>query len=109
MIINETTQSARTVYLHLLDGTPDGKIEVKLDNWVGEILRGGKSDLKWLLSHKKAKQSGVYLLQGNEPDLIDETKKRIYIGLSDRNLESRLRQHAKMDFWETACLDYSKR
>ena len=107
MIINQKTQSARTVYLHLLDGRPDGKIEVKLDNWVGEILRGGRSDLNWLLSHEKAKQSGIYLLQGNDPDLVDETKKRIYVGLSDRDLESRLRQHAKnetMDFWETACL-----
>ena len=107
MIIEERKLKARTVYLHLLDGRSDGKIEVKLDNWVGEILRGDRSDFTWLTNHKRAKQSGIYLLQGNDPDLIDETRKRIYIGLSGRNLESRLRQHSKnekMDFWETACL-----
>ena len=107
MIVQHTAKKGCVIRLHLQDGTAQGKIEAKLDNWVGEVLRSGRSDLEWLLKHERAQKPGVYLLQGNDPSPTDDDRKKVYIGLSNRNLQSRLRHHDKdesMDFWDTACL-----
>ena len=105
MIIQQTVRG-RTVELFLLDGTSDGKIEASLDGWTGKLVRAGSSNLEWLLNHESAQKSGLYLLQGNDPESESETQQRIYIGRSDK-IGQRLQSHARDDdkgFWETACL-----
>ena len=105
MIVQHTTRG-RTVELYLLDGTSDGKIEASLNNWSGTIIRAGSSNLEWLLGHECAQKSGLYLLQGRDPESESETQQRIYIGESDKIIK-RLKSHARSDdkgFWETACL-----
>ena len=105
MIVQHTTRG-RTIKLFLLDGTSDGKIEASLDNWTGRLVRAGSSNLEWLLGHKSAQKSGLYLFYFFYLKSESETQQRIYIGRSDK-IEQRLRCHARdkdKGFWETACL-----
>ena len=76
MILSHTRRGC-VIRLHLQDGTIQGKVKAKLDNWVGEVLRSGRGDLEWLLKHEQAQKPGVYLLQGRDPSPVDDDRKKV--------------------------------
>ena len=104
---SQNTPEESIVTLHLYDGTLEGKLLLTLDNWVGEILQCGKNDREWLLQQEMIQKSGVYLLQGRDSNIEEETKRRIYIGMSNRGITERIRHwetDEKKKFWTTTHL-----
>ncbi len=89
----------RSLELYFVDGRPDGMLTAEVFNWTGHVLRIPKIRLPDGLRRPEAKQTGVYVLLGQ-----DETGALAYIGEAE-NMADRLRQHASQkEWWDEAVL-----
>ncbi|WP_299924764.1 GIY-YIG nuclease family protein [uncultured Pelagimonas sp.] len=89
----------RSLELYFVDGRPDGMLTAEVVNWTGHVLRIPKIRLPDGLRRPEAKQTGVYVLLGQ-----DETGSLAYIGEAE-NMADRLRQHASQkEWWDEAVL-----
>ncbi|MDY4997344.1 MAG: GIY-YIG nuclease family protein [Bacilli bacterium] len=80
----------------LRDGTSTGIIECSLDDWFGISYKIPRNKLKNAASLKAIKNSGVYILFGEDEDTAE---KIAYIGEAE-NIYSRIEQHNRnKDFW----------
>lgn len=102
------THLARSVRLHLTEGTPQGILTAEIVNWTGHVLSAPRSKLAGLLLRPEMTKPGVYFLVG--PDANDSGGNFAYIGQSE-NVGKRLTQHSKDErkaFWEQTCIITSK-
>ncbi|MCA2007217.1 GIY-YIG nuclease family protein [Tritonibacter mobilis] len=89
----------RSLELYFVDGHPDGMLTAEVFNWTGHVLRIPRTQLAEGLSRPQAKQTGVYLLLGQ-----DDTGTKGYIGETE-NMSQRIAQHAReKDWWDIAVL-----
>lgn len=89
----------RSLELYFVDGHPDGMLTAEVFNWTGHVLRIPRTQLAEGLARSEAKQTGVYLLLGE-----DEAGQLAYIGETE-NMAHRLSQHAReKDWWDQAVL-----
>lgn len=89
----------RSLELYFVDGRPDGMLTAEVFNWTGHVLRIPKIRLPDGLRRPEAKQTGVYVLLGQ-----DESGSLAYIGEAE-NMADRLRQHASQkDWWDEVVL-----
>lgn len=87
--------------LRLVDGKPDGMLEVEESNWAGHVLLTPRDHIRTKKLHDRpeARRAGVYILLGEKMG-----KPTAYVGESNKIIE-RLGQHVtKKDWWEEAIL-----
>ncbi len=63
--------TGKQVRLFLVDGTVGGLMTAEILNWTGHMLRGRRSDLGDIKRREEAKRTGVYVLFGSAPGLVD--------------------------------------
>lgn len=91
--------TGRSLELFFVDGRPDGMLTAEVFNWTGHVLRIPKIKLPDGLKRKEARQTGVYILLGQNED-----GPLAYIGETE-NMAERLKDHAaKKDWWDDAIL-----
>ncbi|MEQ5870587.1 GIY-YIG nuclease family protein [Sagittula sp. NFXS13] len=91
--------TGRSLELYFVDGKPDGMLTAEVFNWTGHVLRVPKVQLTKGLARPEARQTGVYILSGENQD-----GPLAYIGEAE-DMASRLKDHAaKKDWWDTAVL-----
>lgn len=91
--------AGRSLELYFVDGKPDGMLTAEVFNWTGHVLRLPRTRLAEGLRRGEARQTGVYLLIGEDAD-----GPLAYIGEAE-DMARRLGQHAKeKDWWEVAVL-----
>lgn len=91
--------SGRSLELYFVDGNPDGMLSAEVFNWTGHVLRVPRTRLADGLKRTAAKQTGVYILIGE-----DDEGPLAYIGEAE-NMADRLRQHASpKDWWDSAVM-----
>lgn len=89
----------RSLELYFVDGHPDGMLTAEVFNWTGHVLRIPRTQLAEGLSRPQARQTGVYLLLGQ-----DDTGTKGYIGETE-NMSQRIAQHAReKEWWDMAVL-----
>ena len=99
--MNQST-SMQILTLRLIDGKPDGMLEVGEKNWKGSVFQTSRNDIvtKKFHSRPEANRTGVYILLGEK-----ESKPTAYVGETDNKIIVRLNQHiADRDWWENAIL-----
>jgi hypothetical protein len=91
--------NGRSLELYFVDGHPDGMLTAEVFNWTGHALRIPRTRLADGLQRPAARQTGVYILIGDDPDGA-----LCYIGESE-DMSIRLKQHAReKDWWDQAIL-----
>lgn len=91
--------NGRSLELYFVDGHPDGMLTAEVFNWTGHVLRIPRTRLADGLQRPAARQTGVYILIGDDPDGA-----LCYIGESE-DMSIRLKQHAReKDWWDQAIL-----
>src|SRR5690554_242142 len=80
MLQSTNAPKARSVRLHLVNGTANGIIRAN-SNHTALALRAPRSRLKDLCKLPEADRKGIYLLSGYEPEA--SLNRKIYIGESD--------------------------
>ncbi|MDA7424565.1 GIY-YIG nuclease family protein [Thalassococcus lentus] len=91
--------TGRSLELFFVDGRPDGMLTAEVFNWTGHVLRLPKTQLADGLKRREAKQTGVYLLLGE-----NDFGELAYIGEAE-NMAERLRQHlSQKEWWNDAIL-----
>ena len=107
----EQSTSMRMLTLRLIDGKPDGMLQVEEKNWNVSVLQTSRNDIvtKKLHSRPEAERPGVYILLGEKvPEPIAEEKESeptAYVGETDNQIIVRLNQHiVEKDWWEKAIL-----
>ncbi|SPF80730.1 GIY-YIG nuclease family protein [Pseudoprimorskyibacter insulae] len=89
----------RSLELYFVDGRPEGMLTAEVFNWTGHVLRIPRLTLSDGLSRAEARQTGVYILIGENHD-----GPLAYIGEAE-DMATRLRQHAKeKPWWDQAVL-----
>ena len=83
----------RSLELFFVDGRPDGMLTAEVFNWTGHVLRIPRTNLADGLKRPHARQTGVYILLGD-----DEDGPLAYIGEAE-DMSARLRDHAKQKMW----------
>ena len=105
MATTETTAAAgRSVRLYLADGTPQGIVIAEIGNWNGKVLTAPRGRLPELLRRPEASRTGIYVLEGPDPDRVDG--KLAYIGEAD-DIATRMRIHLRTeakDFFERVAI-----
>ncbi len=100
--------AGKQVKLFLVDGTPGGITTAEITNWTGHVVSGPRSKLADLMTREETKRTGAYLLLGDHPTAVGET--RCYIGEADE-IRTRLKEHAGnrgKDFWNRVVIITSK-
>lgn len=100
--------AGKQVKLFLVDGTPGGITTAEITNWTGHVVSGPRSKLADLMTREETKRTGAYLLLGDDPTAVGET--RCYIGEADE-IRTRLKEHAGnrgKDFWNRVVIITSK-
>jgi hypothetical protein len=101
----------RQIRIFLVDGTPGGLLTAEIMNWTGHIVAAPRSDLARLLGREETSRTGVYVLLGDDPEVLGQ--QLAYIGEGDE-VRDRLAQHARSeeqggkDFWDRAIVLTSK-
>lgn len=90
------------IELFLVDGEAGGITTADIASWTGHILSGPRSRLADLLAREEAHRNGVYLLLGDDPESIDNT--RCYIGKTEDFSRRFLDHDKKKDWWDRAIL-----
>ena len=91
--------SGRSLELYFVDGHPDGMLTAEVFNWTGHVLRIPRTQLAEGLSRPLARQTGVYVLLGE-----DDGGPLGYIGETE-NMSQRIAQHAReKDWWNVVVL-----
>jgi len=100
----EVVMKAATIKLFLVHGSPSGLRTAELSNWSGKAVAAPRTEIAHLLKREELASPGFYLLTGVDPDTGDPA---IYIGEAG-NVASRLKGHAKKDFWNAVTVFVSK-
>lgn len=101
----------KSIRMFLVDGTPGGIITAEIMNWTGHVVTAPRSRLADLLSRSELARTGVYVLIGEDSEIIGRSL--AYIGESE-NIKKRLTQHARSeeadgrDFWDRVVVITSK-
>ena len=90
------------IELFLVDGEAGGITTADIASWTGHILSGPRSHLADLLAREEVHRNGVYLLLGDDPESIDNT--RCYIGKTEDFSRRFLDHDKKKDWWDRAIL-----
>lgn len=90
------------IELFLVDGEAGGITTADVASWTGHILSGPRSRLSDLLAREEAHRNGVYLLLGDDPESIDNT--RCYIGKTEDFSRRFLDHDKRKDWWDRAIL-----
>lgn len=91
--------TGKVIQLHLLDGTPDGRIAGELRNWTGKAYKIPRPLLKDSSDKADLRKAGVYFLFGkSEADFEVDV---VYIGKAE-DVYGRLVQHQSKEFWTEA-------
>lgn len=91
--------AGRVLTIHLLEGTANGIQTAEIDNWIGKVFVNPKVDLPNLLKQPELQGLGVYILIGNDPNILHRSM--IYIG--EGNVTNRLSLHnadQSKTFWD---------
>lgn len=100
--------AGKTVKIYLKDGSPTSLLIAEIFNWIGKVFVVPRSQLVKLADRAEIKQTGIYLLVGQDLDEIN--RERVYIGESE-NVWVRLKQHndvPEKDFWDKTIIIISK-
>ena len=107
--------AGKTVRIYLKEGTPNSLLIAEIINWTGNVLVLSRSQLFKIADRPEVKQTGVYILVGQDLDEI--TRERVYIGEGD-NVWKRLKDHDNDpkqhnsnpddDFWDRTIIIISK-
>ena len=95
----------KQIRIYLVDGTPGGLLTAEIMNWTGHVVAAPRSDLRTLLRRQETSRTGIYILLGDDPEILGGTL--AYIGEGD-DVSERLAQHARSeeqggkDFWDRA-------
>lgn len=90
----------RTIQLFLVDGKPTGLRKATIHGWTGMVLVSSQSTFASLTNREEVDRTGVYVLNGPDPN--EQGVSRVYIG-SANSVRDRIKQSAeKREFWETA-------
>lgn len=84
----------KSIKVYLADGTPGGLLTAAIMNWTGHVVAAPRSQLPELLKRPKVFRTGVYLLLGDDPDVLGGTL--AYIGEGD-DVGKRRYQHARSE------------
>ena len=98
----------RSLRLFLVDGAPTGLMIAEIVNWTGKALVVPRSALPDFLRRDEAKNAGIYILSGFDPE--EPLRPLIYVGESE-NVGIRLRTHdgdEAKEFFERAIVFVSK-
>jgi hypothetical protein len=101
----------KSIRLFLVDGSPGGLLAGEIINWTGHVVAAPRSDLKELLDRGEVAKTGIYILIGDDPSGLSNT--RAYVGEADV-VANRLKAHARAatdngkDFWSRAIVITSK-
>ncbi len=100
----------KSLRLFLVDGTAGGLVTAEIMNWTGHVVAAARSDLAALLRRVEASRTGVYILVGEDPEVLGGLI--AYVGEGD-DVGRRLTQHARSepdgkDFWTRVIVITSK-
>lgn len=98
--------TGKQVRLFLVDGTPGGLTTAEITNWTGHVISGRRSDLADLLRRPEAARTGVYLLLGDDADVIGGV--RCYVGETDVIADRLRTHHQTRDSWDRVVVITSK-
>lgn len=73
--------AGKTVKIYLKDGLPTSLLIAEIFNWIGKVYVVPRSQLVKLADRREVKQTGIYLLVGQ--DLDEVARERVYIGESE--------------------------
>lgn len=95
------TTSMQRLTLRLIDGKPDGMLEVEDFNWTGRVLQISRNDIitKKLHGRDEASHMGVYILFGDK-----ESKPTAYVGKTTEIIQRLSQQVKDKGWWEKAIL-----
>jgi len=96
--------SGATIKLFLVHGDAIRLRWAELSNWSGKGIAAPRTEFEELLARDEARNSGVYILAGHDPETGEEAA---YIGEAEV-LRDRLRQHRDKDFWNHVVFFVSK-
>lgn len=89
----------RSLELFFVDGNPDGMLTAEVFNWTGHVLRIPRTQLAEGLKRAEARQTGVYILIGEDDD-----GEMAYVGEAE-DMANRLASHSRQkDWWDQAIL-----
>jgi hypothetical protein len=95
----------KQIRIYLADGIPGGLLTAEIMNWTGHVVAAPRSDLRALSQRQETSRTGVYILLGDDPEILGGTL--AYISEGD-DVGQRLSQHARVedqggkDFWDRA-------
>jgi hypothetical protein len=93
-----------TIKLFLIHGDAKRLRTAELSNWTGKAVAGPRSELDGVLAREEATKSGVYFLNGTDPE---SGKPAVYIGEAE-SIRDRLRGHLDKDYWNHVLFFVSK-
>lgn len=100
--------AGKTIKLFFVDGEPSGLRVADVMNWAGIALAVPRNHLRQFKARREASRPGVYILLGDDPDVVGEV--RGYIGETEA-LGPRLAQNAReptLEWWTEAVVFTSK-
>lgn len=99
-VSGQESSFGRTIQLFLVDGTPNGLRKATIHGWTGLTFVATDSTFGALLTRPELDRTGIYILQGPDPQKSAGT--RAYIG-SANSVAERIKQSAgQRAFWEIA-------
>lgn len=85
----------RSLELFFVNGAPDGILTAEVFNWTGHVISAPRVQLKEALARQHARQTGVYLLLGE-----NDGEALAYVGEGE-NVADRIKNHdANKDWWD---------
>lgn len=96
--------TSATIKLFLAHGDAKGLRTAEISNWTGKALAAPRTELDELLARDECEKTGVYVLEGNDPDT---NAPHAYIGEAEV-IRDRLKQHKGKEFWVSAIVFVSK-
>lgn len=94
------------IELFLVDGESGGITTADVSGWTGHLLTGPRAALKRLLAREDANTNGVYLLLGDDPSALENT--RCYIGRTENFAQRFVDHDRKKNWWDRAVLISSR-
>jgi hypothetical protein len=92
----------RTIQIFLVDGTTSGLTIATMHGWTGSVIVARNQTLPKLLARPEAKRTGVYVLQGPDPE--NDLKSRVYLGEADAIIDRLPTSAGQKGFWELAAI-----
>ena len=93
-----------TIKIFLVNGNPEGLRTAEISNWTGKAIAAPRTELKEFISRNELNSPGIYILVGVD-SISGESV--LYIGETE-SVSTRISEHTKKDFWNTAIAFVSK-